>query len=274
MTLHETWVAAKKQAWKEFKEAQKNYLKAQDKKINETNDAKAKKKALDMVLGEAGLDKGESLDDYLKFADGFGKQLDTLEKAIENNIKLKAKYKFEDKSIDNLLQNKDVAKQFLLFAQRSHIGTEVSFYLQGYKKPPDVVLDQYVNDQSADAFDFSADEKLQRDWQAAAGDPATLAREGKSLVERLRVHVKAELERDKVTLFKKDAAAMKNLGIVAPVPLQALAREVMETAVKYDGEIQTAVNKWSRLKPQFWRPLDDALEEIKLFAENQLPKRN
>src|SRR5262245_57806235 len=81
MTLHETWVAAKKQAWKEFKEAQKNYLKAQDKKINETNDAKAKKKALDMVLGEAGLDKGESLDDYLKFADGFGKQLDTLENA-------------------------------------------------------------------------------------------------------------------------------------------------------------------------------------------------
>src|SRR5262245_42499976 len=91
MTLHETWAAAKKTAWKEFKEAQKNYLKDLDKKIKaplkEQADIKkrgqAEKNALNLALGEVGLDKGESLDDYLKFADGFGKQLDAFEKAID-----------------------------------------------------------------------------------------------------------------------------------------------------------------------------------------------
>jgi hypothetical protein len=83
--LHADWAAAKKEAVKLFKEAQKNWLKKQDAKINASNDAKARKKALDAVLDDAGLDKGESLDDYLKFADGFGKSLDNLEKAVGNN---------------------------------------------------------------------------------------------------------------------------------------------------------------------------------------------
>jgi hypothetical protein len=60
---------------------------------------------------------------------------------------------------------------------------------------------------------------------------------------------------------------------VPPATVQALARQVFDTALKYDGEIESAVKRWSKLKPQFWRPLDDALEEIKLFAEQQLPKR-
>src|SRR5262245_65428041 len=113
MSLHETWAAAKKQAWKDFKEAQKNYLKELDKKIKaplkEQADikarSKAENKALDLALGEVGLDKGESLDDYLKFADGFGKQLDAFEKAIDNNAKLNAKYDFE--SGEKVIANKD-----------------------------------------------------------------------------------------------------------------------------------------------------------------------
>src|SRR5437588_12930337 len=85
MSLHTDWEAAKKEAVKLFKDAQKNWLKKQDAKINATNDAKARKKALDAVLDDAGLDKGEALDDYLKFADGFGKALDSLEKAAAEN---------------------------------------------------------------------------------------------------------------------------------------------------------------------------------------------
>jgi hypothetical protein len=60
MSLHADW-AAKKQAVKLFKDAQKNWLKKQDAKINASNDPKARKKALDAVLDDAGLEKGESL---------------------------------------------------------------------------------------------------------------------------------------------------------------------------------------------------------------------
>jgi hypothetical protein len=67
--------------------------------------------------------------------------------------------------------------------------------------------------------------------------------------------------------LRKDAVANKNLGLVHSDILTNLRVEVRETAKKYDQQIQSAVNKWSKLKPQFWRPLDDALEEIKLYAE-------
>ena len=90
MSLHTDWAAAKKESVKLFNEAQKNWLKKQDAKINATKDAKARKKALDAVLDEAGLEKGESLDDYLKFADGFGKSLDELEKGVLKNQKAAA----------------------------------------------------------------------------------------------------------------------------------------------------------------------------------------
>ena len=45
MSLHTDWVAAKKESVKLFKEAQKNWLKKQDTKINANKDAKARKKA-------------------------------------------------------------------------------------------------------------------------------------------------------------------------------------------------------------------------------------
>ena len=61
--------------------------------------------------------------------------------------------------------------------------------------------------------------------------------------------------------------ASKNLGFVPSPTVAALKKEVSDTAKKYDQQIQDAVDKWSQLKPQFWRPLDDALEQIKLYAE-------
>jgi DnaJ-domain-containing protein 1 len=266
MSLHDTWAAAKKQAWKQFKEAQKNYLKEQDKKIEATNDAKARKKALDAVLGEAGLDKGESLDDYLKFADGFGKQLDALEKAIDNNNKLRAKYNFQG-DLDNLLKNKDAAKQFLLVCQRTYNTALITFYMKDYKNSPQEVWDQYVKSGAKDQLDLSTDPGLEDDWKNAARDPQTLARQGKGLIDRLRSHVKHELERDVVMKLVGDAAAMKALGFVPKATIEDLKKEVRETAKKYNGQIDRAVKKWKNLKPQFWQPLDEALQEIVRYVD-------
>jgi hypothetical protein len=274
MTLHETWAAAKKQAWKEFKEAQKNYLKDLDKKIKaplkEQADikarSKAEKNALDLALGEVGLDKGESLDDYLKFADGFGKQLDAFEKSVENNAKLNAKYDL-GADPDKVIANKDLLKQLLLFCQRSHITSEISFYLQGYKKSPDEIWNQYIKPNAPEWFDVGVDERLPEQWAAAAQDPTTLAAQGPKLVQRTRDLMWNLLKTDIIPKMRNDATANKNLGLIHSDVLRALKAEIKETAKKYSQQIQSAVNKWSKLKPQFWRPLDDALEEIQLYLE-------
>jgi hypothetical protein len=270
MSLHETWAAAKKQAWKEFKEAQKNYLKELDQKIKAPTSLKSKsnaeKKALDLALGEVGLDKGESLDDYLKFADGFGKQLDAYEKAIENNAKLNAKYDLGGDP-DKVLANKDLLKQVLLICQSMHITSEISFYLQGYKKSPTEIWNQYIKPGSPEWFDVGIDDGLLEQWQAAAQNPGTLDAQGKKLVERTRDIMRHLLKTDIIPKMRNDRTATKNLGLVHSDVLRALKAEISSTAKKYDEQIQSAVNKWSKLKPQFWRPLDDALEEIKLYVE-------
>src|SRR5690349_17119729 len=110
MSLHTDWAAAKKEAFKLFNEAQKNWLKKQDAKINATKDPKARKKALDAVLDEAGLDKGESLDDYLKFSDGFGKSLDELEKAV---LKNKPAASLNEATLESILADKNLLRHFL-----------------------------------------------------------------------------------------------------------------------------------------------------------------
>jgi hypothetical protein len=272
MSLHETWVAAKKQAWKEFKEAQKNYLKELDKKIKAPTDVKSKnqaeKKALDLALGEVGLDKGESLDDYLKFADGFGKQLDAFEKAIDNNAKLKAKYNFAGE-VDNVLKDKTAAKELLLFCQRKQgqATPMIAFYMKDYKKSAAEIWNEYVKVGSKNWIDASETGTLQTDWEDAAGDPNTLNAQGPKLINRLRDHVHGELNNSVVQPMGSDPTVLKNLGFVPSATIAALKKEVSDTAKKYDEQIQGAVNKWSKLKPQFWRPLDDALEQIKLYAE-------
>jgi hypothetical protein len=265
MSLHETWVAAKKQAWKEFKEAQKNYLKELDKKIKATRDAKAEKKALDLALGEVGLDQGESLDDYLKFADGFGKALDAFENAVENNTKLRAKFNFAH-NVDNVLKDKAAAKELLLFCQRTHDTPMITFYMKDYKKSAADIWNEYVKVGSPNWIDVSVDGALQKDWQDAAGDPDTLNSLGPKLINRLRDHVHNELN-DVTDKLERDPTASKNLGFVPSSTVAALKKEVGDTAKKYDQQIQDAVDKWSKLKPQFWRPLDGALEQIKLYAE-------
>lgn len=116
MSLHTDWAAAKKESVKLFNEAQKNWLKKQDGKINATKDPKARKKALDAVLDEAGLEKGESLDDYLKFADGFGKSLDELEKGVLKNQKAAAA--LHGATLEGILADKNLLRIFLAFCQR------------------------------------------------------------------------------------------------------------------------------------------------------------
>ena len=259
MSLHTDWASAKKESTKLFKEAQKNWLKKQDAKINASNDAKARKKALDAVLDDAGLEKGESLDNYLKFADGFGKSLDELEKAVAKNKSAVAA--FNGATLQSIIGDKNMLRIFLAFCQRSGNGPDIKYYMADYKKPPQAVWDTYVKNGSKDQIDISnsLDGSLFQDWMAAGPNPQTLAAQGKSLCDRLRTHVENDLKNEVLRKFKASADVKRQLGIIDLAPLK---KEVRDTAEKYNGQIERAVAKWRKLQPQFWTPLDESLQAI------------
>lgn len=259
MSLHTDWVAAKKESLKLFKEAQKNWLKKQDAKVNASKDPKARKKALDAVLDEAGLDKGESLDDYLKFADGFGKSLDNLEAAVAKNRHAAAG--LAGATVEGILADKNMLRVFLAFCQRSGNGPDIKYYMADYKKPPQAVWDTYVKHGAAEQIDISNSNivGLFDDWMAAGQDPDKLAREGNDLRTRLRQHVENDLKGEILRKFKASTDVKHLLGIV---DTSGLKQEVLDTAEKYNGQIERAVAKWKKLTPQFWTPLDESLQAI------------
>jgi len=262
MSLHTDWAAAKKEAFKLFKEAQKNWLKKQDAKINVTKDPKARKKALDAVLDEAGLDKGESLDDYLKFADGFGKSLDELEKAVLKNQKAAAT--LTGATLDGILADKNLLRHFLAYCQRIGSTRDITYYMADYKKSPQATWDTYVNHGAPHQIDISEDHNLFDNWMAAGADAQLLAAQGKSLCDRLRVHVENDLKGEIVRKFKIDPNVKVQMGIT---DLTALKKDVRDTAEKYKGQIEQAVAKWKKLQPQFWTPLHESLEAIDQYVK-------
>lgn len=259
MSLHTDWAAAKKEAFKLFKDAQKNYLKKQDSKINATKDPKARKKALDMVLDDAGLDKGESLDDYLKFADGFGKSLDNLEAAVAKNNKAGGALK--GATLGTIMADKNLLREFLTFCQSSGNAGDVKFYMADYQKPAQFVWDTYVKHGAKFQIDISNDTTLFDDWMAAGADPQLLATQGASLCSRMRTHLTNDIN-EIVRKFTVNNDVKRKLGIV---DLSDLKQEVLDTAKKYNGQIESAVAKWKKLEPQFWVPLDDSLQSIMAF---------
>jgi len=263
MSLHTDWVAAKKESVKLFKDAQKNWLKKQDAKINATNDAKAKKKALDTVLGEAGLDKGESLDDYLKFADGFGKSLDALEKTVAANEK--ASKALSSATLEKVLADKNMLRAFLGLCQRSGNAGDIRYYMADYKKSPQFVWDTYVKNGAKDQIEIAHSPigGLFDDWMAAGPNPQTLATEGRALCDKLRQHVESDLKGEILRKFMANAQVKRELGISDTA---ALKKEVLDTAEKYNQQIERAVNKWKKLTPQFWTPLDESLQAIMRFV--------
>ncbi len=259
MSLHTDWVAAKKESVKLFKEAQKNWLKKQDAKINASKDPKARKKALDAVLDDAGLEKGESLDDYLKFADGFGKSLDNLENAVAKNRETSRA--LAGATLEGILADKNMLRVFLAFCQRSGNGPDIKYYMADYKKSPQDVWNTYVKHGAPDQIDISNSlvVGLFDEWMAAGADQQLLAAQGRNLCNKLRDHVHNDLKGEILRKFTVSTDVKHLLGVIDLAPLK---QEVRETAEKYNGQIERAVAKWKKLTPQFWTPLDESLQAI------------
>ncbi len=270
MSHHDDWKAAKKTAFAEFKEARKAWIKKQDKKIkDEDNEKQRRMDVLEDALGQAGLDGGESLSDYLKFSDGFGTTLDTLEKAVAKNNKLKQKYNLGSANgmdVDIIIANPAMFKEYLRLCKTSLNEPLIIYYMKDHKKPADYVYQTYVKDRAPKQVDLSLDLQLKADW-AAAVQNNTLDAQGGNLKSRLRDHVKTDLDGDMITKFVSDEKCMAAAGFIPKTTMAKLKQNVRDTADKYRKEVKAAAKNWSKLQPKFWLPLDAALDSIVTYCD-------
>jgi hypothetical protein len=80
-----------------------------------------------------------------------------------------------------------------------------------------------------------------------------------ALCDKLRAHVRNDLDGDVIRKFIASADVRRQFGIIDLAPLK---KDVLDTAEKYNGQIERAVAKWKKLQPPFWTPLDESLQAI------------
>ena len=120
--------------------------------------------------------------------------------------------------MDKALKNKDVAKELLLLAQRTHNTATITFYLQDHKKPAQYIWEQYVKDEQ---INLSYAPDLQEAWQNAANQ-GLLEDNRDALVDGLRERAKIDLQQDLCVKIVRDPVARKNLGFVPKDAIDAL----------------------------------------------------
>jgi hypothetical protein len=254
MGMHEDWKAAKKTSEDNFKLAYEDWI-AKTAPAAKRGDPKAKKIMLDDALKNAGLDKGPKYTSYLKFDEGFGKELDKIEKVAEafskvDNLKLADVLK--DKKLSALFQN--------YCATTAHVSENYDFVTSGCKMRPQQIYNTYITPESEKQLNL--DDSDVAAWRACAesGDwtPA----------EKLRKEVLAKVVPYLDASFKLFLKHKK----YRPVLLAAMGKgtsdkdkqieKVRTIATDYARQVQAYGKRWKDLTPDFWTPLNKTLNDI------------
>jgi hypothetical protein len=260
MGMHDDWKAAKKTSEDNFKQAYENWI-AKAAPAAKSGDPKAKKIMLDDALKNAGLDKGPKYTSYLKFDEGFGKELDKFEAIADQMTENLQK-------VDTLTMS-DVLKSKKLSALFQHYCTQVAKVLEnydyvtsGYKMKPQEIYNTFIKPGSPKALniDSSEVEKWQACEQSGNWKPADQLR--KDLLPTIATYLNARFPAFlKHKVYRKFLAADmgKGKGVSA---MEKQIEAVRAIATDYARQVQAYGKRWKDLKPDFWTPLNTALNDI------------
>ena len=259
MSMHDDWKTAKKESEKLFQQAYTAYFKEQE-GLAAKKDPKAKQKILAENLKISGLDKGSKFTSYFKFADGFGNDLDKLEAFATGNEK--AAKAVKTLTVDAVLKNSKLNATFKHYCMNSGRIPEVyEFVTVGHKKPPQQIYALYI-DRNADLA-LNIDSGVKEIWTngSNSGNWAQAKTTIPALLDVNREYLKDGLAKARdIPAYAKFLAA--DLGGATPDVFRKAADKCLDTAVKYAREVQAYGKRWSKMKPDFWTPLNVALNEI------------
>jgi hypothetical protein len=254
--MHADWKAAKKGSEDNFKKAYEGWV------ANETakakgGDKKAQQKVLAESLKKCGLDQGPKYTNYLKFDEGFGKQLDKLEKMVDD---IAAADKQVDKlKLADVLKNRKLRGTFQHYCQNQGRISEVyNFVVEGIKMKLPAVYSEFIQDGAPQRINIDGDEVAE--WEACeeSGNwkPAEAYRKAllKKMVDLLGAHV---------PICAKHKVYRKHLAQgLCNAELHDQIETVRTTATNYARDVQGYSKRWKDVKPDFWTVLNVTLNDI------------
>ena len=261
MGMHADWKAAKKFSEDKFKEAYEGWVANETAKAKK-EDKKAQQKMLAESLKKCGLDKGPKYTSYLKFDEGFGKDLDKLEQMVAAIAKADAgvdKLKLAD-----VLKYRRLRGTFKHYCENQGRVPEIySFVVEGVKMKLPAVYENFIQDGAKQKLNIDAEEVEQ--WQACeeSGNwkPAEAYR--KDLLKKMLGFLAAH-----VPICAKHKVYRKHLAQgLCNVSLSDQIEKVRTTATNYAREVQGYGKRWKDLKPDFWTVLNVTLNDILAEAD-------
>jgi hypothetical protein len=262
MTLHRDWSNAKKTSKSYFKDA----LEAKKEKLAKEakGDAKAKEKAVDKSLGDAGLRNVADLDKYFTFKEDFGPALDKLEEAAAKNDEAR-KAANAIRGIPDVLGNAKLWAAFKDFCGKTYCPELWAFIDSGYKLEPRKAYDEYVKADAKMQINISG--ALRQEFDAIADDAAAVKSKGPALLERYRKYLIGSHEQ----VAQGFSRTPEFLELAGAVDLDGMLTKVRATIKSYRKQIDDCDKTWKGIKPDFCYPLETELTKIE-YVVGQIEK--
>lgn len=259
MSLSKIWTNAKSDSEAKFKLAYKAFKESQEEKIKE-GDKRSRERALQETLSQSHLGDGPKYASYCSFTKNFSGHLDKLEASVKKYDA--AIQKLKTLKVADAYKNKSHAGVLKNFCEKTSLVPELStFMAEAAKLTPQDIYAKFVHPDGELPLNLSSDHRNPWDKMSEDNDWS----DGKKRKLELFTFVLEELgphlqNAQNHPVYRKYLA--EGEGAPAPAVLKAQVDKVREVATEYAQQVQAYGKRWKSLKPDFWTPLNEALNEI------------
>lgn len=251
MSMRTDWQSAKKTSETNFKKAYDNWRKEQQKQAK-SGDKKARKDFL-KEIGE-----GHEYTKPMSFKGGLGPVLDKIEKAHA-----KAEDALDKITVEVMLKNKAVNGLWKTWAEKvSYTDESYHFLNSGFKLSPDKLYSEYIATGSNRMLNI--DSGLKQKWDDCAQNAAKFdSKSAKPLIKPTVEHILSLVSRDSVSKFRDHPTMSKFLReSLGGKDVPKLIKEARTICMQYARQSQAYGKRWAKQKPDFWTPINSALNDI------------
>jgi hypothetical protein len=258
MSLRDTWVKAKAQSKKEFKAACKAKQEELAKKAKGGNQA-AKDKFVRGALDEMGLLDEDDPDKFFKFKAELGPNLDKLEKQFGEASKVLA----ERRKLNGarILGDEELLEKSAKFFAGKPSEHLFRFLAEVDKLDSAAAYKKFID---GPPFDKLRNLPAISPLVATGGDPSKLkAADGDALFKAVKAFVIKDLAPRLDRGVEGGQGGLAQALFPGPPTFEAAVEGAIHAILTYEKAIKDSIAKWPDPKPDFRKPLVDALAEIR-----------
>lgn len=261
MTMRSDWKEAKKTCSKRFDEAYANWLRTLEKK-KLLGDPKAKKQYQTELLKQIGLEMGAAYGSAPTFNSAdLGPTLDKIEAIVT-----KAETGLVKLTVEQILKNKTLRAFWKQYADKRYVAENYNFLTAGYKQDYQTIYDDYV----IGAQQLNLGAPLRQLWDNANNQGLAKNQPGSKIAKKL---IKPTVKEIMAACLVNDVKDIQN-GSVLPettknfrivlggTDVHKLIAKARKACMSYAKISQAYGKRWSKIKPDFWTPINQSLDNI------------